>query len=113
MFDYIFRRKIEQFFIACADISMSAKDLQETDRGIYLYVDDVLNDGATTFLVSTVDVVVILVESFTILPSTIQECSYGSALAQGSTSATTASTQSANKEEEKLVLCPCSPLLWF
>ena len=83
----------------CADTSMSANDHQETDRRICLHVDDALNDGATTFLVRTVDT---------------DGCSYGSALARGSTSATTASTQSAkNLRRKKLVLCPCSPLLRF
>ena len=59
----------------CAYISMSANDHQETDNRICLHVDDALNDGATTVLVRTVDtdVVVIWLESFSILPNTIQE----------------------------------------
>ena len=62
---------------------------------------------ATIVLIRTVDrdVVVILVGIFHDLSHHHQECSYGSALAQGSTSATPASTQSAKNSPSIQRLC--------
>ena len=80
-----------------ADISMSANYHEEANGRMCLLVDDELNKGATTVLVRTTDtdVVAFWLEAFIILPSTIQECSYWSVMAQESISATTTSTQSA------------------